>query len=451
MVERSSWDGGEYGFDADAAEEERARRERTARFYEARAPRGGRGRGRGGFRDGPHDAGRGGRGRGGVDDRREPRRDARRGGEEERRPVRPSSRGDREARTAGRSAAPGARDGPDEEDDFFASLMSELSDDLADEGRDGARTSGTRHHDDAGRNANRGTPARDAGGAEDSFFENLMAELSEGLDDDSSSASSAPGRGNAEELDDDEFFRSLEEELSQSLGGEDKVTKGSSGTGASNDDDDFFANLQREMDKALDDEPPSASEAIGEKEPLEIESSNDEDDFFASLQRELGDNLDEEPASREMGDTAAEEEVEDSFRGGRKESSGIESFGDDDDFFASLEREMGNELSDEPSSQETTDDISEDDFFSLLMDESGNDLPTDANANAEATQADDFFSDLADDATPEETTTSPQPSSEHKSDLTSLTVPLLKDLLRSKGLKVGGKKAELIERLQNQP
>ena len=33
--------------------------------------------------------------------------------------------------------------------------------------------------------------------------------------------------------------------------------------------------------------------------------------------------------------------------------------------------------------------------------------------------------------------------------LTAMTVPELKDILKSKGLKVGGKKAELIERLLN--
>jgi len=38
--------------------------------------------------------------------------------------------------------------------------------------------------------------------------------------------------------------------------------------------------------------------------------------------------------------------------------------------------------------------------------------------------------------------------SRRSSNLSSLTVPELKDLLRSKGLKVGGTKAELIDRLQ---
>jgi ABC-type uncharacterized transport system substrate-binding protein len=39
--------------------------------------------------------------------------------------------------------------------------------------------------------------------------------------------------------------------------------------------------------------------------------------------------------------------------------------------------------------------------------------------------------------------------SRSSTNLSSFTVPELKDLLRSKGLKVGGTKAELIDRLQS--
>lgn len=57
-------------------------------------------------------------------------------------------------------------------------------------------------------------------------------------------------------------------------------------------------------------------------------------------------------------------------------------------------------------------------------------------------EGDDFFSSLMDDFAPEH-------HDANNGDLKSLTVPELKDLLRSKGLKVGGKKSELIERLQS--
>jgi len=383
IVERSSWTGGEYGFEADSEQEERERRFRTSQSYEDRPERGGRG-GRGRDERGSM----GGRGRGGSE------RD-----ERDRRPAQDSRgvRGDRENDWVTKADDNSAG----EEDDFFNSLMSELSDDLSGDGSEGgSRSQGSARHDNAGPNTK---PAEKSGGSEDSFFENLMSELGGALDEPSPSSS-----GNGEkQLDDDDFFSSLEAELSQSLG------DGNSGSGIesveeeSSVDNDFFSSLQKEMGKALDESPERVDEGL-------------QDDFFSSLIDDVADEL-ETPAKVD----------------------------EEDDFFSNLIDDVMDDVADDIETPAKAEQAPQDDFFSSLIDDVAEELKTSAKAEDDAPQ-DDFFSSLTDDAAVEETG-SKQTSLETHGDLKSLTVPVLKELLRSKGLKVGGKKAELIERLQSQP
>ena len=326
IVERSSWGGGEYGFEANSEQEERERQQRTARVYQDRPQRGGRG-------------GRGGRGRDGRDSFGD------RNSRDERRPVQQSFR-DRESRdddndewsSSSKSDDSGSAGG--EEDDFFESLMSELSDDLGngdasrgDSSRPTAR--GTLHHDSAGPNT-RTQSSSSSDGEEDSFFANLMSELGGALDGPSSSSSSSSDKAKDDrKLDDDDFFSSLEAELSQSLGdygGENKSEK------EEDSDDDFFASLQQEMGHALNEEP-SGKDDDGDDDGVSLE-----DDFFSSLMNDLAEDVELEPPAKKESNKSSE----------------------------------GNDLS-------------------------------------------------------------------------SLTVPELKDKLRNRGLKVGGKKAELIDRLQGAP
>ena len=326
IVERSSWGGGEYGFEANSEQEERERQQRTARVYQDRPQRGGRG-------------GRGGRGRDGRDSFGD------RNSRDERRPVQQSFR-DRESRdddndewsSSSKSDDSGSAGG--EEDDFFESLMSELSDDLGngdasrdDSSRPTAR--GTLHHDSAGPNT-RTQSSSSSDGEEDSFFANLMSELGGALDGPSSSSSSSSDKAKDDrKLDDDDFFSSLEAELSQSLGdygGENKSEK------EEDSDDDFFASLQQEMGHALNEEP-SGKDDDGDDDGVSLE-----DDFFSSLMNDLAEDVELEPPAKKESNKSSE----------------------------------GNDLS-------------------------------------------------------------------------SLTVPELKDMLRNQGLKVGGKKAELIDRLQGAP
>jgi len=324
IVARSSWDGGEYGFEADSEQEERKRKHRTEQIYSDRPQgRGGRGGGRGrGGRDSSFDQRRDTRGRERNDER------------DERRSLRPRREENDWITSSSKAAA--TDDSSGEEDDFFNSLMSELSDDLSNDDKKQERSKGDRHHDNAGPNTRGAAVAdrssKDASDAEDSFFLNLMSELGGALDD--KPASSSQDKGDAD-FDDDDFFSSLEAELSQSLGGDEK---------------------------------------------------KEEDD--------------------------------------------------DDDFFASLQQEMGKALAEEDSSSETEDDVS-DDFFSSLMNDVASDLELDSTEDKAAAPSSSHALSESHESTPS------------LDSLASMKVPELKELLRSKGLRVSGKKQELIDRLTN--
>ena len=89
---------------------------------------------------------------------------------------------------------------------------------------------------------------------------------------------------------------------------------------------------------------------------------------------------------------------------------------------------MGSAL--EESSDDIVEDVLGEDFFSGLIDEIADEVEA---------------SSRQEDAPPSSKQSS---SSSEQADFAKLTVPVLKDMLRDKGLKVGGKKSELIERLQ---
>lgn len=181
--------------------------------------------------------------------------------------------------------------------------------------------------------------------------------------------------------------------------------------GGSGEEDSFFENLMSELGGALDGDPSSSSSPSAR---AKSERKLDDDDFFSSLEAELSQSL--------GGD----------FGGGK--SSGDDD--DDDDFFASLQAEMGKALDEggdegEDDGDDGDDDMT-DDFFSSLM----NDMA-------------DELADELETPPPAKTGSKEQTGSgSHAEDFSSLTVPELKELLKRKGLKVGGKKAELIDRLQ---
>ena len=162
-----------------------------------------------------------------------------------------------------------------------------------------------------------------------------------------------------------------------------------------------------ELGGELDDKPASSSQDKGD-------ADFDDDDFFSSLEAELSQSL-----------------------GGDEKKEDSQGVNDDDDFFASLQQEMGKALAEEDSSLETEDDVS-DDFFSSLMNDVASDLELDSTDDKAAATSSSHALSESHESTPS------------LDSLASMKVPELKELLRSKGLKVGGKKQELIDRLVNQ-
>ena len=256
----------------------------------------------------------------------------------------------------------------------------------------------------------RDTSSEAAPGGSDSneadFFDSLMSELSDDLKEDrSTSRNEGRTRGSRQhdnagpsvrtaqpqksDSAEDSFFANLMSELGGSID-----EQRSSGNDSGPDDDDFFSNLEAELSQSLGDDVGNDS---GKS------ASNDDDDFFATLQSEMG-KLEETPSTH------------------RKESASID---ENDDFFASLQSEMGKAL--EESSDGKVEDAFREDFFSGLIDE---------------------IADEVEASSRQEDTSSKQSSSPEQIDFAQVTVPVLKEMLRSKGLKVGGKKSELIERLQ---
>ncbi len=204
---------------------------------------------------------------------------------------------------------------------------------------------------------------------------------------------------------------------------------GSSESGSrSGEEDDFFNSLMSELSDTLD----SPSGASGQAQAKD----SSEDDFFNSLMSDLTDEFDDNPSKH----SNSEEKASGSF--------------DEDDFFASLEADLQDSL-DEPgdrttensSSQESND---EDDFFaSLEADLSG--MLDDSNSEKKLIDDNLFNNDTKEASVKPGAASKAQPSATDSDmqDLNKLKVADLKILLKERGLKVSGKKSELIARLQS--
>jgi transcription antitermination factor NusG len=262
----------------------------------------------------------------------------------------------------------------------------------------------------------------------------------------------------------DDFFSSLMSDLSKDVDGNQGQRSGQ-GEGrrdqkpaesASQDsDDDFFASLMSD----IEDEPSERT-----KSPPSTKKGNnadDDDDFFASLEREIKGS----PSSNKSEPTAG------SSSGSTNSASSV----DEDDFFASLEMELASDLGDvkkvasadskkEVKTSFATDNsaaaaaVEEDDFFSNLEAELQSDLDGGENENDEQIATPQTIKD--DDAqvpveksfTTRDEKENNVPSIKSAFDAATLkkqTVPQLKEILRDRGLKLSGKKAELIERINS--
>ena len=223
---------------------------------------------------------------------------------------------------------------------------------------------------------------------------------------------------------DDDFFNDLMSELSSDL---DTNPKQSEST-IKKDEDDFFSSLMSEL-------------SIDSKDEVDSFSNNDdEDNFFATLEKEMS-GTDTKKKKKNDDDV---DNVFDQFVSQSTESS-------EDDFFTQLETSLKSDLKDDKV-QNTVDD---DDFFKQME----NSLKSNLNENKH-TENDDFFAQLEatlstnlnddiKDTTVTHDTVKTKKDNSSESNLSKLTVPVLKSMLKEKGLKVSGKKAELIERLTN--
>lgn len=258
-------------------------------------------------------------------------------------------------------------------------------------------------------------------GGEDDFFASLMTGLNKDLNTGDAGRSSSPPPESAEDpsssagKEEDDFFASLMAEI-------DSADDTNSGSSADADSsllvDDFFSSLDT-----------SNKESSGETKSEAKDSSFNEDDLFDSF-----DVIDKK--SEESGDLFSAFDLD-----GSKSKSSKAPEGDEDDFFASLEAELGSAL----DTEENTPSIDgNDDFFATLEKEV-------------FAKLDDNDDESAEEKAPkgEPKSKASAASASHApanggEDLVKLTVPKLKEMLKAQGLKVGGKKAELIERLQEQ-
>lgn len=296
---------------------------------------------------------------------------------------------------------------------------------------------------------------------DDDFFESLMNELS---DDVGAKPSSSPSgsRSTASNTDDDDFFSSLMADISQDDSKQSKPTrpKQQPKSTRKNEDEDFFAALEAELGAAFDYKDDSTSKL------------DDTDDLFAKLEAELSPpkrqpapKKSEKPPAKPKDDNQEDFYAEWNAGPPKKseQPSSKAKVDDADDFFAKLNTEV--------SPAAAVDDISSDDFFAALE----ADLSTDTkNNDVGASPLDDILDNMsgaseyvvekpaktkktaASSSSQKNAKASPSPSPSSASHdassispekLTKQTVPQLKEMLREKGLKVSGNKAELIDRL----
>lgn len=243
----------------------------------------------------------------------------------------------------------------------------------------------------------------------DDFFASLMADLSNDLDSErrSTGPSSRNSKSGNYASTEDDFFASLISEIEQ------ESSPSSSGKGLSSfgsDEDDFFSSLVNEIQ--LDAVVPQPKQS---KPPNKVtkktSAASDDTDFFQSIAAEI------ESSSATVANTESKntiDELDDFFS-----DLDLDVNGEPDDFFAGLQTELDSELAVEtpPKPAKKAEKKKESDRKVTPTKP-----PAKAKVSAPAKTID-------------------------VSNLDKCTVPELKEMLREKGLKVTGKKSELIDRL----
>jgi hypothetical protein len=306
------------------------------------------------------------------------------------------------------ASAPANKGSKDDTDDFFASLMTDLNKDM----------------DSSNKSSPRGRSTSSGGASsksdEDDFFASLMSEISDEPKEvkEEKKSSNGPLSPSSE----DDFFSSLETELEISLSAEPVSSTSTS-------EDDFLPPVENNIRGS---KPPSRAPKPPSRAPRKAAAlSQDEGDFFASLEAELG-----------------------SVSDGKPETRGASR--DQDDFFAGLEAELSKELA-APTTKSTGSSENEvpangvqkadgGDFFDMLE----ADVSLFGGFVAELSQEPEAptTKSTGSSSKPKASIAEARPSSTPApTDLSKLTVPALKGILKERGMKVSGNKAELLVRL----
>jgi len=239
----------------------------------------------------------------------------------------------------------------------------------------------------------------------DDFFSKLEAEM----------GGVTIGKSDKQDNEDD-FFDKLEEDL----------TPPSSKT-KDNDVDDFFADLEKDLGAP------------------QKKKNDDDNDFFADLEKDLG------PSQNKKNDDNKKNE-DDWFAELDQDlplSKGEENV---DDFFAKLEQELSSKKENDGVKVQKPLQEKEDDFFSELEKDLETGLPEEKTSDEVKTV--DGASKKVKTSSRSTSTKAPSTKDSNNSigavdqgSLGKKTMPILKDMLRERGLKVSGRKAELVERL----
>lgn len=201
---------------------------------------------------------------------------------------------------------------------------------------------------------------------------------------------------------------------------------------SSNEEDDFFNNLMSELSQNVD---SSGTDNAAVRDTKKVEN---DDDFFASLMSELSDTSSQEVNTNDLDGSSSKKSLRNKY--------------EEDDFFANLEADLSESLNQNIGS--TVGDYNnddDDDFFSNLEADLSEELSHESKIKSDYASVDESSKETL---TVMKDVLAPKPSDNNdakihdgKVDFSNLTVNELKELLKKRGLKVSGKKTDLIERL----
>jgi len=229
------------------------------------------------------------------------------------------------------------------------------------------------------------------------------------------------------------------------------VSPASSSSGsADSQSDDFFESLMTDLSNDLGTQKGGSSQAASS--PVAQKS---EDDFFASLMSELSD----EPSSSSTAAPNPPPRMERPPPRQQQKQAPVpvssvpkpaSTVGADEDFFAALEAELGNAIEEPGTTTQQSGGGSDEsvDFFAKLEAELAPVSNKKTSTPPGASSATENVASKTTQAVMENPTQAPLASSAISTEFGKFTVPVLKEKLREHGLKVGGNKSELIERLR---